>query len=235
MDLEQATRFKDAPWIINEELPVVIGGAGGISSWLTLFLSRANINNNIKIYLYDFDKIEKVNIGGQFYRTSQIGQYKANAIKDLILDFSENEITSIIEKYDENSLRTPIMFAGFDNMAARKVMFENWCEEIKDFPSDIKIQPIFIDGRLLAENLQILCVTPDKIKEYKDTYLFKDEDVEEVACTLKQTSHVAAMIGSLMTNCFLNHIANCQENNKSRFIPFNYEYFLPLNIMTYVV
>ncbi len=38
----QHNRFKDAPWYAKEDVNVLIGGAGGIGSWLTLFLSRAN-------------------------------------------------------------------------------------------------------------------------------------------------------------------------------------------------
>lgn len=241
MNIEQITRFKDAPWLIEEDFPIIIGGAGGISSWLILFLSRININNNLKLFVYDFDKIDEVNLAGQFYKVNQINQYKVDAVKQLALEFCNSEIVPIKEKYDKNSMQSIIMFAGFDNMEARKVMFEKWCNECKEVEDAIfnkvlpplKFKPLFIDGRLLSEQLQILCVTPENKDKYKEKYLFSDSEVADVACTFKQTSHVAAMIGSLMVSFFLNHITNCKKNDSARHVPFYYEYFTPLNLTDY--
>lgn len=243
MNIQQITRFKDAPWLVDENLPIIVGGAGGISSWLVLFLSRINIDNLLKLYVYDFDKIDEVNLAGQFYKTNQINQYKVDAVKNLALEFCDSEIHAMKEKYDAKSIQTTIMFAGFDNMEARKVMFEKWCNECEEVGKAVlsgllppfKYKPIFIDGRLLSEQLQILCVTPENRYKYEKEYLFLDSEVPDVSCTFKQTSHIAAMIGSLMVSFFLNHITNCKENNSARYVPFNYEYFLPLNLVTYDV
>ncbi|MHA1199668.1 MAG: hypothetical protein ACTSQF_10110, partial [Candidatus Heimdallarchaeaceae archaeon] len=60
------SRFRDASWFGNVETlttPIVVGGAGGIGSWLTFFLARMLSNNYI--FLYDFDTVEEVNMAGQ--------------------------------------------------------------------------------------------------------------------------------------------------------------------------
>ena len=100
-------------------------------------------------------------------------------------------------------------------------------KELKGVPTDT---PIFIDGRLRAEQMQIFCVTPDKIEEY-EKHLFDDSEVEDAPCTLKQTSHSAAMIASHMTAFFTNHLTNNNSGDIDRTVPFLWEYFIPLDYL----
>ena len=84
------SRFSDAPWMKNiQEHIVVIGGAGGIGSWLTLLLSRMGS----EIVVYDFDKIEEHNIGGQWFKKEDIGNTKVNALRNNIRNFSNIDIS----------------------------------------------------------------------------------------------------------------------------------------------
>jgi molybdopterin/thiamine biosynthesis adenylyltransferase len=229
--MERNTRFKDAPWILKEDIQVVIGGAGGISSWTALFLSRA-LEKKVQLFIYDFDKIEIQNLGGQFFKDSQIKKFKVDSLKENIQEYSVNHITAMKEKYDSNSLRTYYNIAGFDNMTARYDMFTNWMSVCEEDTGSL-ITPLFIDGRLLAEQIQIFCVTPENKEDYK-RFLYKENEVEDASCTFKQTTHIAAIMGGLITTFFLNHIANCYEKNCSRAVPFQYQYLLPINLMEMV-
>ena len=121
------------------------------------------------------------------------------------------------------------VFSAFDNMKARKDMFEAWKAYLEEWKSDGGSDtPVFIDGRLTMEQLQIFCVTPDKISEY-EAHLFDDSEVPDAPCTLKQTSHSAAMIASHMVAFFTNHIANNNIGETDRALPFMWEYFIPIN------
>lgn len=213
-------RFKDAPWFntSEEEENVIIGGAGGIGSWLALLLNRAGF---VPI-IYDFDKYEVHNIGGQLCKVSDIGKSKVESLNDTINLLCGNEVHINEEKYTPESMTHTFTFSAFDNMQARKDMFHKWLSVYKDDPD-----AIFIDGRLIFEQLQIYCVTPDKAKEYEKS-LFNDAEVEEVMCTMKQTSHTAAMIASYMTAFFTNHITNIKAKEKLRYVPFFWEYFSPI-------
>lgn len=240
MNIKQSGRFKDAPWFPKRETDVIVGGAGGIGSWLTLGLARANFLPMV----YDFDTIEEHNIGGQLYAKRHIGSTKVEALADVCKQFADTDITIFNEKYTAESMSHNYVFSAFDNMKARKDMFESWkgfvkeWEEMKDFreteaaANGTTIEefdtPIFIDGRLTMEQLQIFCVTPDKISAYEE-HLFDDSDVPDAPCTLKQTSHSAAMIASHMVGFFTNHIANNQLGVDDRNLPFMYEYFIPIS------
>jgi len=148
------SRFRDASWfekVDNFNMPVIIGGAGGIGSWLTLFLARM-LPSTGYIFLYDFDRVEEVNMAGQLFEFGHINKSKVVAVEDIVDRFSQyTGLSCQNEKYVKDSLKSPVMFSAFDNMEARKVMFENWKSEAASNPE----QAIFIDGRLLAEQLQV--------------------------------------------------------------------------------
>ena len=235
-----SSRFKDAPWFPKEETNVIIGGAGGIGSWLSLLISRAGFFPIV----YDFDILEEHNLAGQLYTKldAEAMVPKVDALKGLCKHFADTDITVMNEKYTADSMSHHYVFSAFDNMQARKDMFSAWCEyveEWEDFNKTLKAgeegfselnayTPIFIDGRLTAEQMQIFCVTPDKIEAYKE-HLFDDSEVEDAPCTMKQTSHSAAMIASHMTGFFSNHMTNNSEQDSVRSVPFFWEYFIPIN------
>jgi len=184
-------RFKDADWFPTGKETIVIGGQGGIGSWLTLLLSRIGYN----LVTYDFDTVEAHNIGGQFFKTTDLGKTKGIAVRDNILEYSNSSITVFTEPISDNTILSPFMMSAFDNMDARKKLFKLWKQSFEIS----KQYPIFIDGRLEPEMFQIFCVKPSQADLYEEKYLFNDYEVEELSCSFKQTSHTAAMIAGHMT------------------------------------
>ena len=220
-------RFKDAKWFNKTKTPIIVGGAGGIGSWLSLFLVR----NNFKIFLYDFDYFEEHNIGGQLVDFSQIGQSKVEAVKDTVINFTNLPMNIVVknESFTVKSLASPFMFSAFDNMEARTAMFDCWENYVNN--SKLWGKAIFIDGRLAAESFEIYCVhTKEQAKEYRQTYLFSDKESSETLCTLKQTSHVAAMISGYMTSYFTNFISNINSAKAVFHVPFKSVQYLQLGI-----
>ena len=215
-------RFQGLDWYSQDNAPVVVvGGAGGIGSWLSFFLARANFN----VTLSDFDIVEEHNIGGQLFKRSQIGKYKAEAVGRNVSEFSTNTINAQIVKITEETATHEFMFSAFDNMDARRAMFKVWKRSWNNMN-----RPIFIDGRLNAEQFQIFCVTPENADEYERIHLFNDSEVEDAPCSAQQTTHTAAMIAGHMVGFFTNHITNINLREEVREIPFMYEYFTPMNL-----
>jgi len=192
-------RFKEAPWF-NPEQVVTVGGLGSIGSWLTFFLGRIVD----KIYVYDFDVIETHNMSGQLYGQHHLNMEKSEATKSIASGFNPN--TTIVErgKFEEGNGVNPICFSCFDNMEARKNMFESWLQLDK--------KELFVDGRLTAEQLWVYAVTPDREDDYRD-YLFDDDEIEELPCSFKSTTHISSMIASHMTVMFTNYLHNKQIDN----------------------
>jgi len=208
------SRFSDATWF-NTPYEIVIGGAGGIGSWTALFLARIG---HI-LHIYDMDVIDDVNIAGQLYSLNQIGQSKVIATADNCKQFSNCEIYTYEEKFDENSLISPITISAFDNMEARKIMFEKWCNQ--------EDRELFLDARMLAEVGMVFAVTKGNEDKYKK-HLFEDSEVEDAPCSFKATSHCGALIGSLITSNLNNYITNKVMGIEARELSFLTTFELPM-------
>lgn len=217
---DTTSRFSGALWYEKmQEQNVILAGVGGIGSWLALLLARMNIKS---LTLYDPDFVEEVNMAGQLYSSSNIGGSKVQSIIHTIQNYARYYNTNAISRvYDNNCIPGPIMICGFDNMAARKVFFSRWLTYISD--SSEKDKCLFIDGRLNAEEFQVLAITGDNdaaIKEYREKWLFEDSEVEEAVCSYKQTTFMSNMIASVMANIFVNHVANMCNPIFPRDVPF---------------
>jgi molybdopterin/thiamine biosynthesis adenylyltransferase len=225
MDSIYQQRFKDADWFPKEDQSVLIGGAGGIGSWLSFFLSKIGYN----IYLFDFDTVEEHNLGGQLFMKDAIGKYKVDAIQDILEKFGCGKISTFKEEVKLGKTSShKYCFSAFDNMAARRELFDIWKTSFHLEPG---VTPLFIDGRLEMEQLQIFCVTPETADQYERDYLFSDAEGNTVPCTMKQSSHTAAMIGTFMTAFFTNHMANTYTKSDFRELPFFFEYSVPWHLI----
>ncbi len=227
---EQYGRVKGASWFpLLYKKDILVLGQGGIGSWLSLLLSRIGVT----LYTFDDDRYEAHNMSGQAVRLKDIGKNKAEAVREIINEFSPDCEVNTHGKYKADSFSSEIVVCGFDNMNARKIAFTNWKEQLTD---DNRTNCFFMDGRLNPEQLQILCISGnrlDLIERYEKEYLFDDEKVADLECTFKQTSHTAAMIASHMVAFLTNWIYNSGKEGKSiRTVPFYYEYMVPLNLTT---
>lgn len=222
-DTTQQSRFKDAPWFPKHNELCLVGGAGGIGSWLTFFLTKIGF----KVNLYDFDAVEDHNLGGQLFQQADLGKPKVLAMQSIVHNFCNGNISTFNEAITRNTPHHYYSFSAFDNMEARRTLFMNWKDSWGS--AENLDTPIFIDGRLEIEQLQIFCVTPKNADKYEAQHLFHDSAVEEAPCTMKQTSHTAAMIGSLMSAFFTNHITNVYLGETLREVPFYYEFVVPMN------
>lgn len=215
----QYSRFKGADWFkIVQQQNIILAGLGGIGSYVNFGLSRLG---PATLYLFDDDLFESHNMSGQFVGKRDINKYKVDVAKSHSETFSNYIPMVYPQKYIKGEcLSEKVMICGFDNMKARKDFYESWKENI--IPS-LAHEYLFIDGRLLAEEFQIICITGDDKffqEEYERELLFSDEAVTEVDCTLKQTSHMAMMIGSQMVAYFINFCNNLSPDNFPRRLPF---------------
>jgi tRNA A37 threonylcarbamoyladenosine dehydratase len=226
----QYGRIKGASWFGSLfKKDIMILGAGGIGSWLSIFVSRLGCN----LYIYDMDIYEEHNMSGQAVVKDAIGKLKTEAIRDLVGQLSPDCEVVIEGQYDEESMTNDVVLCGFDNMAARKLAFHKWREMTEECTNDDdKKACLFMDGRLNAEQLQILTIRgdqKDKMEEYEKDFLFADDEVADQDCTFKQTSHNAGMIAGLMTSFLVNWSYNVNIS-PVRVVPFFYEFIPPLTL-----
>jgi hypothetical protein len=210
----KTTRFKDAAFATESPLTIAIGGVGGIGGPLALSLSRLQH----ELVIYEMDDYEEANLGTQLVKYSQLGKSKAECIAQMIKEYSD-VTPSCLGELTEESFVTPITFSAFDNMKARKIMFNLWKQQ--------EDKLVFIDARMLAENFQILVVNPKDIEKYEKDFLFEDGEVEELPCTYKSTFHVSMIIGGMITAIFTNWLTNHLTREEDRVVPFFTEFSVP--------
>ena len=226
---EATTRFSGASWFDEiQKSRVIIAGIGGIGSNVAFQLARMAPAN---ITLYDDDVVERVNMAGQLYSTNDIGQRKVDAIASMISAYTlAKQVNAVPSKFTDNTEAGDIMICGFDNMAARKTFYNSWKRHVQTLTPDSRTKCLFLDGRLSIDTLQIFCIQGDdkaSMDRYETEFLFSDFQAEHTVCSMKQTTYLACMIGSLMVNLFTNFIANSLNPIIPYDLPFFTEYDSP--------
>lgn len=220
------SRFSGAEWYeLVKQQRIIIGGIGGIGSWLAFQIARLSPSAMV---LYDDDIVETGNLSGQLFSRLDVNKTKVGAIESLISKYNEHYcVHGIPSRFTEYTEAGDIMMCGFDNMEARKTFFRSWTSHVYSLSEERRRECLFLDGRLSMNVLQIFCITGDdsySIQKYNDGYLFDDADADETVCSMKQTTYMACMIGSMMTNLFINFVANLTDPVLPYDLPFFTEY-----------
>lgn len=219
---EATSRFSSAIWYENiQKKTIILAGVGGIGSYVGFLLARMK---PASMFIYDNDIVEAVNMSGQLYGQSDLGRPKVSALAEMIRNYAGySSVFAINERFTNESEASDIMICGFDNMAARRLFFNKWVNHVQSKSEEERKNCLFIDGRLAAEEFQVLCIKGDdeyNINRYSNEYLFSDAEADETICSYKQTTFCANMIASYMVNLFVNFCANQCEPLIDRDLPF---------------
>lgn len=219
---ESTSRFSSAIWYeAIQKKTIVLAGVGGIGSHLGFLLARMK---PAALFIYDPDIVETANMSGQLYSREDVGNYKVNALSSMISKYCDyNNVFAIPERFDESIDASDIMICGFDNMSARKIFFNKWLDHVRSKSEAERANCLYIDGRLAAEEFQVLCIKGDdefNINRYEKEFLFSDTEADVTVCSYKQTTFMANMIASVMVNLFVNFVANQCEPLIDRDLPF---------------
>lgn len=219
---DTTSRFSSAIWYNKiREKSITLAGIGGIGSYVGFLLARVKPKN---IFIYDDDTVDEANMSGQLYGLEDIGEAKVGALAKMVSNYANYySICGISERFTADTKASDIMICGFDNMVARKDFFLAWKNHVQSKPSEERANCLFIDGRLAAEEFQVLCIKGDdeyNINRYESQFLFSDKEADETICSYKQTTFCANMIASYMVNLFVNFCANQCNPPIKRDLPF---------------
>jgi molybdopterin/thiamine biosynthesis adenylyltransferase len=108
------------PLEIEEDIHII--GVGAIGSNLALMLTRLGCNN---IHLYDFDKVEPINIANQNYFNDQIGKDKTLATLQNMLQINpEIEFQLHNKGWEPGMVMSGYIFLCLDNIDIRRQVVE---------------------------------------------------------------------------------------------------------------
>jgi len=229
-------------WIIPSKLSIVCPCFDNMSSRESIFLSSFDM-------FYTNIFIENLQVlGVQRFFCNDSDHSRQDLTESFKNAFFRNggDVTSIMEVTDSNEVIEALssMEEGFDIEEIRVTegnfsdlslndLKQEVCNLLLNFGSAMdkkKENMVIVDGRLEAEQLQVFSFKmdeQDKVIRYYNEGIFSDDEVEEEACSFKQTSHVASMIGSLMTSTITNYYFNHKIGRDIRKIPFKVEFTVP--------
>jgi tRNA A37 threonylcarbamoyladenosine dehydratase len=198
MNMEQEMIFDRQYNIYNpaeQKLNMVVIGCGSTGSFTILTLAKLGFKNITGI---DDDKVEDLNIPHQFYRFSDIGEFKTIALKNIVKDFTGLDIRIINKRIDKDNplidnanidLNTIVVFC-LDTIEARKNIYN----QIKEMP--IKI----IDTRMGEDGYQIYVIDLQSQAEKKEYEKLLNQEETPTTCGSKGTIYNILSIASETCN-----------------------------------
>lgn len=203
---DSKVRYSTAEWLKKvQQTHVTIIGIGGIGSWTAMSIARMSIGS---IFCFDDDTVDAMNMAGQMYRLSDIGEKKTTAVNKIIKEYVPTLKGGFFcEKYSNQGL-TPITITALDSMAARELV---WQQYKRQFLSDLNRtnkECLFVDGRMAAEAFQVFAFRPrtkEDIERYENT-LFSDSEARATECSYKATTFVGMGIAAIITAAVKEHI-----------------------------
>jgi molybdopterin/thiamine biosynthesis adenylyltransferase len=180
-------------------IPVLIVGAGATGGYTALALAKMGLTD---ITIYDADLIEEHNFSNQVYPIKMLGMNKALAIKEVIKEYTEVEITAIPRMFTKNDAVEGIVISALDSMKGRKMLFKMCARNPK-----VKL---FIDPRCGAEVCRVLTLVPEltsACEKYNET-LHSDEQADPTPCTARSIIYSVLMVSSLICNQVKRYLMN---------------------------
>ena len=185
-------------------------GCGAIGSSAATQICRMGGTNFI---LYDYDKVDIVNIGVSQYNNDDIDKYKVDALEEHLKAINPNiTVDKFNERFEHYSYqgKSDIAILGFDSMKSRLEAVECLCKYNSAKPKYI------IDGRMGAEHYQQYVIEQPTLLKYKK-YWYSDEEGSTEPCNAKATSYCSNMSGSFIANSVRKLIMGQPYNRKFSF------------------
>lgn len=184
-------RYKRQLDIIDPEmlkLPIHIIGCGGIGSWTALALAKMGCSN---INVYDDDVVEDHNVASQFFKESQLGMLKRDALKENVKEQSGTGLYVHSNEEEEQIGIEPtedaqVVIFALDSMAERIRLGEIYKDK----------NLYIIDGRMGGTQMEIYS---RDAKNYLSTTI-PPEDVVPDICTARSICFNCITIGALISN-----------------------------------
>lgn len=177
------------PNMIN--FPITLIGCGGIGSPTALALAKMGAG---RLILVDPDSVEEHNLPNQLFYRADTGKTKVDALSKMLHDFAEVETQMIPEKFEGQKPLSGIVISGVDSMNSRRMIWE----KVK-FNFDV---PLYIDGRIGGEIIQVFTVRPSQIEDielYEKT-LFPDSEAAELPCTARAIIYTGFAVSALIAS-----------------------------------
>jgi len=198
MTTDHLTRQADLIPLSVLTTPITVVGAGAVGSFTVLSLAKMGFTN---ITVYDDDVVSVENMNCQFYRFSDIGLPKVQALASLVEDFVGVEIATHNEQATSSLRPAGILITAVDSMAARSMLWET-------NQSNGRLT-LYVDPRMSAEIVAVRAIVPGsrEARAYPAS-LYSDEDAMTERCTAKATMYTSLLISGHVCSVIKQALCN---------------------------
>lgn len=169
---------------------VSVIGVGAVGRQVALQLAAMGVPH---LQLIDFDIVEVVNLAPQGYLEEDLGKSKVEATASMCRRLnSQVDVNIIAERFRRHITIGNVLFCCVDSIATRKLIWESVQTQTS----------LFVDGRMAAEVLRVLCVYDQPSGQHYRTTLFTQEQAYAGSCTAKSTIYTANIVAGLMLSSF---------------------------------
>lgn len=208
----------------NEQMHVIIIGAGGTGGWFASYIDR--IKDNHIVTIIDGDIVEEKNLTRQNFFKEDIHFNKAQVIgsrynfNNIVPQFltSSDEISEIVDAVG----LTPLFIGAVDNNASRKL--------VKEFMDDYQKEAFWVDGGNSERDGQaitsIIDTNGQRVEGFNDPFELYDEFNEtsgderrpdQISCAEQSESAPQNVVANILSATTLFTIANKILNNEPVF------------------
>ena len=173
---------------------VTLIGAGGIGAATAIALAKMGV---MSLTIYDMDRVGTENLATQFHKLSDVGRFKAEAMKNVIAEYASDVwVEPRTERVAERTTYdTDFVICAVDNIKTRN---DVWTSVQKSSVT------YFIDARMSAEEFHLYSAD---LKDHGavDHYTQmisreSDEIIPDLPCTMKATIYCALMAAGHVSN-----------------------------------
>lgn len=187
----------DQSRIATSDISIV--GCGALGSAAAMALAKMGVNN---FTLYDEDGVDEVNLPNQMYRTTDVGQFKVDALASIIQSYNTDAVVVSRNHNYTNQALTSIVIVATDNMYARRVVWEQFCKQ--------STPHIYIEARMGSEEGQVYSFTKTgwaggvniEDNDFYQERLYSDEQASQAPCTERAIIYNVFMVAALICRIF---------------------------------
>jgi len=169
--------------------PVVIVGVGAIGSHLAEILCKLGVR---RLTLIDPDEVDTVNLSVQGFYESEVGKPKIEAVTARLLAINPRvQVTEWQREYCAEMIEAgSVVFSCVDSIKVRRQLFRDYREHN---------WPVFFDGRMSAESLQVYCVEreAEAMARYRES-LFPSHEAHRESCTARATIYCSSLAAAIL-------------------------------------
>jgi molybdopterin/thiamine biosynthesis adenylyltransferase len=164
--------------------PITVIGAGAVGSFTVLALAKSGAE---RITVWDDDRVEPHNLPNQWFRLSDVGQLKVEALRQLVFDMTGVQILTVPERFTGEPA-TEVTICAVDSMDTRVALWR----ELHPRPS------LYVDARMGAEVGTVKCV--GLYGAWYEETLYPSSEALHAPCTARATMYCASGLAAFIAS-----------------------------------